>query len=148
MCHLYDLAYLNAGESLTMSLGAAVLLFALELEDDSLLAASVRDDRAFHQSAADSRAGFDGFAVEYRQHFVKFDFRADIARNGLNLQEFARSGAILLPACLNDCVHTDALLWILLKNLRTFSLLQRGGVVQNRVAVESHALESVWKVSS
>src|SRR5271163_1807925 len=124
MCHLYNLAYFDAGETLPMPLGAAVLFLALELEDDGLFAATVRDDRALHQRAAHRGAGLDGFAVKHRQNLVKLDFRADLARNGLNLQKFARSGAILLPACFNDCVHTDALLWILLKNLRTFSLLQ------------------------
>src|ERR1035437_8902646 len=114
-----------------MPLRAPVLLLALEHEDDGLLAASVRDDRALHQRARNGRAGLDGFAVKYRQYLVKLDFRADIARDGLNLQKFARRGAILLPACFNDCVHTDALLWILLKNLRTLSLLQRGGLLQN-----------------
>src|SRR5579863_10728869 len=105
--------------------GALILLFALEFEDNGLCASAIRHNRALYERAAHIGAGLHGLAVEHRQYLIKLDFRADLARYGLNLQKFARSGAILLPACFNNCVHTDSLLWILLKNLRTFSLLQQ-----------------------
>src|SRR5579864_1844528 len=106
--------------------GALILLLALELENDGFLAPAVRDNRTLHQRSAHRGASLHGFAVEYRQDFVELDFRANISGNGFNLQKFARSGAILLPARFDDCVHTNTLLWILLKILRTYSLLQVG----------------------
>src|SRR5580704_12817442 len=89
--------------------GAPVLLLALELENDGLLAAAMGHDGALNQRAARVGSSFDGIAIDYREHAAEFDFRAGVAQQRFHFNCFARGDAILLPACFDDCVHNGPL---------------------------------------
>src|SRR5690242_2474140 len=102
----YDLIHLDAGVILAMPDGALVLLLALELEDDRLIAAALRCDGALHTRAAKRGTRPDRIAIHDRNHAVEFHIRADVAGQSLDFDRLAWSNPILFTAGFNHCVHT------------------------------------------
>src|SRR4051812_9715043 len=105
MCHSVlseDLANLHAGEILAVALGAPILLFALELEDDRLFAAALFLDGARHASAAYSGASLNGVAVRDRQDTTEFYRGSHVAGEAFDFQRLTGGDAILLSAGFDD----------------------------------------------
>src|SRR5205807_2547135 len=84
-----DLVHRDAGEILAMPDGALVLLLALELEHQRLVAASVRDDGAPDSRVLSVRAGLHGIAVDHCQHAVELNFGSHVARQRFDLDGHA-----------------------------------------------------------
>src|SRR5690606_19115595 len=75
-----DVVDLHFREALPVSLLACVVLTALELEYDDLLAATVPHDLALHGSAVEHRnAAADVLAVGAQEHLIEGDLGAGVA---------------------------------------------------------------------
>src|SRR3954471_21563521 len=83
-----------------------VVLSALHLEDDDLLAAAVTDDFAGHAGAAEHRnAGLHVLAVVAEQDVVEFDLSTRLADERWELIRTAGFDTVLLAAGLDDRVR-------------------------------------------
>src|SRR3954465_477737 len=83
-----------------------VVLSALHLEDDDLLAAAVTDDLAGHAGAAEHRnAGLHVLAVVAEQDFVEFDLATRLTDERWELIRTAGFDTVLLAAGLDDRVR-------------------------------------------
>src|ERR1700733_11120950 len=105
MCHKnlrQNLVHLHPGVILAMPDSALVLLLALELEDDGLLAAAVTGDGAGYTRGTEGRAGLDRIAVHHCHNAVELDCRADVACKGFDFDRLAWRDAILFTAGFND----------------------------------------------
>ena len=89
--------------------GALVLLLALKLEDQGLLAAAVGGDGALHARAADGRPGLHRVPIHHCYNAVEFDLGADIAHERFDFHRLAGRNAVLFSACFYYCVHTEPL---------------------------------------
>src|SRR5437868_14237076 len=91
----------DRGELLAMSDQLLVLLLALELENQDLVAAAL-----FHHLASNARAlGIGGKSLAAdRQHVGKFNVAAAVL-GLLDLDHVARGDTVLLAAGADDCVH-------------------------------------------
>src|SRR5689334_18770519 len=93
-------------EALPMTALARVVLSALLLEDDDLLAAAVSDDFARDLRAAQrGNAGFDVLAVVAEEDVVEFDLDAGIADERRDFVGATRLDTELLAAGFDDSVH-------------------------------------------
>ena len=93
------------GEALPMSALARVVLPALLLEDDDLVAATVTDDFAGDLGAAQRRnAGLDVVAVVAEEDVVELDLAAGVADERRDLVRAAGFDTELLAAGFDDCV--------------------------------------------
>src|SRR5580704_3113045 len=101
MCHKYlrqNLIHLHARVILAMPDGALVLLLALELEDDGLIAAAVGGDGALHARGAEDRAGLHRVSIHHGDDAVEFDFGAYVAGQSLDFNRLAWRDTILFTA--------------------------------------------------
>jgi hypothetical protein len=94
-----------------MTLRPAVLLAALHLDEQKLFAAALADDFAFNARAleerlADPDLSLVGVTFAAKEHLIELDRRTDRAIELLDLDDIAGLNAILLPTCLNHCVHS------------------------------------------
>src|SRR5579871_1231759 len=101
-----DVAHLHFGEGLAMPDGFLILLLALELEHQNLVAAAVADDRAFHRGAGNHLA-----RVAKRGLNGELDFRPDIAGDLFHADDVARSYPVLFSARFDNRVHRKCLVW-------------------------------------
>src|SRR5690349_13589215 len=109
MCHdklRENLANLHAGEILTVADGALVLLLALELEHQRLLAAAMTFDHTRHTSVRHGGTSLNVIPVHDRQHTAELYLRAHVPGQGFDFHELTRRDTILLAAGFNDCVHS------------------------------------------
>src|SRR5688572_18404402 len=84
---------------------ARVVLPALHLEDDDLLATALADDLAGHLGAVEHRhTGLDVLAVVPEEHFVEFDLAARFTDQRRELVGTAGFDTVLLAAGLDDRV--------------------------------------------
>src|SRR5579862_7388676 len=141
MCHETllrdDVADRYAGEILAMADGPLILLFALELEDQRLLAAAVRYDRSRYARVSRVRAGPNRVAIDDRQHAPELDLAADVAGERFHFNRLARRDAILFPACFDHCVHNRFPLLVArgirrAPEVRAFRILQRAPAAQSK----------------
>src|SRR4030081_2076546 len=104
-----DILDADLGELLTMALLFRVVLAALHLEDDDLVALPLLDDLARHVCAFDPRCtDVRLVAGGAEDEVVKRDLGAGFAGQGRNSDSFAGFGAVLFPARSNNCVsHRD-----------------------------------------
>src|SRR6516165_9716905 len=96
---------LNPRQVLAVPYGALILLLALELKDNSLNAATVRQNGPCHARALGGRAGLHAFAVHHCKHSPELDFGAGFPRERFHFNGLSWSDAVLFPACLDYCVH-------------------------------------------
>jgi hypothetical protein len=81
-----------------VSLLPRVVLPALELEDDDLLAAAMLDDLRGDLRAAEQRGTrLDRLSVRAEQDLAELDFAPGVSRNAGNPQRSSRLDAELLP---------------------------------------------------
>lgn len=91
---------------LTMTLGALVLFFALELEDDNLLGPVMFLNGGFDLSVRRGRTGDDlALTLHNGQDPANLDFRSDLARERIDAEDVSRRNAVLLAAGFNNCLH-------------------------------------------
>src|SRR5579872_1384685 len=110
MCHKYlrlDLVNGELSKILPVADRPLVLLLALELEDQHLVAASVPGDggRDLGLGQIRPRDELVGIA-HYGNYAAHLNLRTDIAVDGVNLDRVARSNTVLLPSGFDNCVHS------------------------------------------
>src|SRR5579883_1749448 len=99
--HLHhDVADLHFREVLAMSDGLLILLFALEFENQNLVALAGAND-----GALDGGAGNHFAAILESRLNRQFDFRADVAGQLFHADHIARGNPVLLSAKIDNCVH-------------------------------------------
>src|SRR5215471_13894938 len=96
---------LNSRQVLAVPYGALILLLALELKDNSLNAATVRQNGPCHARALGGRAGLHALAVHHCKHSPELDFGAGFPSERFHFNGLSWSDAVLFPACLDYCVH-------------------------------------------
>src|SRR5687768_4606256 len=100
-----DILDADLGEALPMALLFRVVLAALHLEDNDLVALTVLDDLAGDVRAFDARSANVGLvAVGAEDHVVERHLGAGVAGQGWNSDCLASFGAVLLPAGSDDGV--------------------------------------------
>lgn len=87
-----------------MSRLATVLLSALELEDDDLLAAALRDDLSLNLRALHQRSAKRGRISTEEKDLVKSDLVSRCAIEFFDAHEVALSDAVLFAAGADNCV--------------------------------------------
>src|SRR6476661_6655767 len=101
-----DVVDADFSEALTMTALARVVLAALHLEHDDLLAAAVADDLAGdHGAGQHGNAGLDVLAVVAEEDLVEFNLAARFANERGELVGAAGFDTILLAAGLDDRVR-------------------------------------------
>ena len=91
---------------LAMALRAAVLLAALHLDDEDLVAAALADDLGVDERARDVRLSerqLLAIGTAHEENLSELHGAADFTFEFFDLEDLARLDAILLSACFNDC---------------------------------------------
>src|SRR3954453_17402739 len=101
---LPDLRDSQAGELLAMARAALVAALGLELEDPELGPALVADDLGPHRRLCELGAVEHRIAVAGQQQRNEVDRRAGLIGQPLDEQGLTLLDAVLLAACLDDCV--------------------------------------------
>src|SRR5688500_18471813 len=100
-----DILDADLGEALPMALLFRVVLAALHLEDDDLVALAVLDDLARDVRALYPRsANVSLVTVGAEDHVVEGDLGSGITRQARDSDCFSRLGAVLFAAGADDCV--------------------------------------------
>src|SRR5690606_26531605 len=95
-------------EGLTVSLLAAVVLAALDLEDDDLLRAVLSHDLGHDLGARHvGLADLGGVAADH-EDLVELDGATHVSRELLDTEAVALAHSVLLAARLDDCVHESS----------------------------------------
>ena len=103
-----DLGDAQDREVLAVAVLAAVVVAALLLEDQHLVALALGDDGGADAGAADERrADGDLVAVAEHQHLAELDDLAGVAGQALDLDHVVRGDLVLLAAGADDCEHLD-----------------------------------------
>src|SRR3984885_8555459 len=96
-----DLVDLDLDETLAMTLHLLVLLFALELENKDLVAATLADDRGQNLGSIEIGLELAVFGAD-GEDVGKLEF-AVLVGGGFNLQLLARGDEVLFAAGADDC---------------------------------------------
>src|SRR5665213_1509383 len=108
-----DVVDLHFREALAMALLFRVVLAALHLEDDDLVALAVSHDLAGHFRAGNERnAGVHVGSIGAKEHFLERHRRANLGVERWQAKRFPRLGAELKAGGANDGVgHGDDTVW-------------------------------------
>src|SRR5215212_1540095 len=101
---LPDLGDTQARQLLAMTRPAAIAALGLELEDPQLLPALVADDLRLYRRPGELRGVEHRLALSRQQQRHEVDRRARLVGQPLDEQGLALLDAVLLAACLDDCV--------------------------------------------
>src|SRR6185437_2049347 len=105
----FDVADFHRGERLTMAARDFVLSAALVLQDETLVATSMRNDFACDFGFAGARSGHDFFAVLVDgQYLIKRHFAADFSVELFDPHRFPGRDAVLLASTANHGVHESS----------------------------------------
>src|SRR6185295_1943784 len=96
-------------EELAVALRAAVLLAALHLDDEDLVAAALADDFTLHAGAREERLAESDFRIFARlrghQNAVELDRRSNFALELLKAEDVPGLHTMLFPTRFKNCVH-------------------------------------------
>src|SRR6266853_1526795 len=94
-----NLVHLHLRVVLPVTDGSLILLLALELEHQNLVATAMGGDGALHARLAEGGAGYDFVRiVHHRQHAAELDLGADVAGESFDFNNISGSDAVLLTA--------------------------------------------------